>query len=142
MNLYKFFLVLFFIFLNFELVSFQLDKGTPESVGMSSKKLQSINNIFEDAILKKKFPGAVIAISRKGKLVYFESFGWQNYSKKIPMKKDSIFRIYSMTKPIVSIASMILHERGKLYLSEPVHKYLPEFRDLHVLKKIIKVLRY
>ena len=101
MNSYKFFLVFLLIFLNFELVSFQLDKGTPESVGMSSKKLQSINNIFEDAILKE-------ISTRKGKLIYFESFGWQNYSKKIPMKKDSIFRIYSMTKPIVSIATMIL----------------------------------
>lgn len=135
MNSYKFFLVFLLIFFNFELVSFQLDKGTPESVGMSSKKLQSINDIFEDAILKKKFPGAVIAISRKGKLIYFESFGWQNYSKKIPMKKDSIFRIYSMTKPIVSIATMILHERGKLFLSEPIYKYLPEFKEMKVLKR-------
>ena len=105
------------ILLKYQLNAIQLEKVQPESVGMSNNRLQSIDTTIKEAISNKKFPGAVIAISRKGKLVYFESFGWQNYSKKIPMKKDSIFRIYSMTKPIVSIATMILHERGKLYLS-------------------------
>ena len=123
------------ILLKYQLNATQLEKVEPESVGMSSNRLQSINSTIEEAILNKKFPGAVIAISRKGKLVYFESFGWQNYSKKVPMKKDTIFRIYSMTKPIVSIGAMMLNEKGKFHLSEPVHKYLPEFRDLHVLKK-------
>ena len=134
-NLKKIYIFSFLIFFSFNLFSAQQELTSPEEVGLSSKRLILIKNIFEDAIKNKKFPGAVIAISRKGKLAYFESFGWQNYLKQIPMKKDSIFRIYSMTKPIVSVGAMILNEKGKIYLSEPIHKYLPELKELNVFDK-------
>ena len=136
MRFYKYFSIyLLLVCLNFELFSAQLEQTQPENVGVSSKRLKNINIVFEEAISNKKFPGAVIAIARKEKLVYFESLGWQNFSKKIPMQKDSIFRIYSMTKPIVSVATMILNERGKFHLSESINRYLPEFKKTQVLKQ-------
>ena len=89
MRFYKYFSVyILLVCLNFELFSAQLEKIQPESVGISSERLKNINLVFEDAIANKKFPGAVIAIARNGKLVYFESFGWQNYSKKNTYEKE------------------------------------------------------
>ena len=134
-KLKKIWIFSFLLLFSHNLFSDQLELTAPEEVGLSSERLMLIKNIFENGIKNKKFPGAVIAISRKGKLAYFESFGWQNYSKQIPMKKNSIFRIYSMTKPIVSVGTMILNEKGKIYLSEPIHKYLPELKDLKVFEK-------
>ena len=102
-----------------------LPKASPESVGLSSERLEIIDTTFETGILEKRIPGAVIAIARHGKLVFFKAYGMQNASTNTPMRTDSIFRIYSMTKPIVSVGAMTLHEKGKLYLSEPVGKYIP-----------------
>ena len=76
----------------------------------------------------------MIAIARHGKLVFLKAYGMQNVSTKTPMRTDSIFRIYSMTKPLVSIGAMALHEEGKLYLSEPVGKYIPELMNMTVAK--------
>jgi CubicO group peptidase (beta-lactamase class C family) len=79
-----------------------------------------------------KIPGAVVLVVRKGKTVYFESFGMRDKIAGTPMEKDSIFRIYSMTKPIVSVAAMMLHEEGRISLGDPVSKYIPEFKGLEV----------
>ena len=111
-----------------------LPKTTPESVGLSSERLKRIDTVFETGISKKQIPGAVIAIARHGKLVFFKAYGMQNDSTGTPMRTDSIFRIYSMTKPLVSVGAMTLHEEGKLYLSEPVGKYLPDLMDMTVAK--------
>ena len=111
-----------------------LPTAKPGSVGFSSERLNKIDTIFKKGILENKIPGAVIAIARKGKLVYFKAFGMQNAEVDIPMSTNSIFRIYSMTKPLVSIGAMKLHEDGKLYLSEPVGKYLPELMNMKIAK--------
>lgn len=127
------FITLFFSFFSYALDT-PLPKVNPESVGFSSERLNKIDTVFNKGIKENKIPGAVIAIARNGKLVYFKAFGMQNAEEGIPMSTNSIFRIYSMTKPLVSISAMQLHEDGKLYLSEPVSKYLPELSTMKVAK--------
>jgi CubicO group peptidase (beta-lactamase class C family) len=106
--------------------------SSPEEVGISSQRLQRIGEVFKQEIEKGQFPGAVIMVARNGKLVYNESFGMQDKAIQKPMSKDAIFRIYSMTKPLVSVAAMMLMEDGKLQLTDPVSKFLPEFKDVQV----------
>jgi CubicO group peptidase (beta-lactamase class C family) len=104
----------------------------PEDYGLSSKKLSQISENLQTDVSNAIIPGAVALIARKGKIVYFESFGMQVKSKNIPMARNSIFRIYSMTKPIVGVAILVLHEKGKLDISDPVSKYLPELSNMKV----------
>jgi CubicO group peptidase (beta-lactamase class C family) len=109
-----------------------LPTAAPESVGLSSSRLQRITETLKADIAKGTIPGAVLLISRNGKIAYFEAMGSLDADKKTPMTKDAIFRIYSMTKPIVSVAAMMLFEDGKLALSDPVAKYIPAFKDVKV----------
>jgi CubicO group peptidase (beta-lactamase class C family) len=109
-----------------------LPQASPEEVGMSSLRLGRIDAAMQKAVDSGELPGAVIFIARDGQLVYAKSFGWQDREKKIPMSNDSIFRLYSMTKPVVSVAAMMLVEEGKIGLQEPVSKYIPEFKDMKV----------
>jgi CubicO group peptidase (beta-lactamase class C family) len=81
---------------------------------------------------KGTIPGAVIMVSRKGKIAYLEAFGFQDREKQIPMKTDAIFRIASMSKPFTSVAIMMLVEQGRIKLSDPVSTYLPELKNLQV----------
>ena len=109
-----------------------LTLAKPEEVGLSSQRLEKIGQVFTQEIDKGNLPGAVIMVARKGGIAYYESFGFQDKSKETKMPKDAVFRIYSMTKPIVSVAAMILMEDGRLQLTDPVSKFLPEFKDLQV----------
>ncbi len=109
-----------------------LPGATPDEVGMSATRLERIDAAMQKAVDSGELPGAVVFIAREGRLVYARSFGWQDRQKKVPMKNDSIFRLYSMTKPVVSVAAMILVEEGRLGLQEPVAKYIPEFKDMKV----------
>jgi len=109
-----------------------LPTSPPESVGLSSKRLQLITDTLKADIDKGTIPGAVLLISRNGKIAYFEALGSLDPEKKTPMTKDGIFRIYSMTKPIVTTAAMMLLEDGKLALTDPVAKYIPAFKDVKV----------
>ena len=109
-----------------------LPEVAPEDVGMSSKRLALIDAAMNKAVDSGELPGAVVFIARGGKLAYAKSFGWQDKEKKIPMRTDSIFRLYSMTKPVVSVAAMILVEEGRIGLQEPVSKYIPEFKEMKV----------
>jgi CubicO group peptidase (beta-lactamase class C family) len=104
----------------------------PESVGLSSKRLQAIGDTLKADIAKGTIPGAILLISRHGKIAYFEAMGSLDPDKKTPMTKDAIFRIYSMTKPITTVAAMMLFEEGKLALGDPVAKYIPAFKDVKV----------
>src|SRR2546429_5053734 len=104
----------------------------PEDVGFSSERLARINKFFQGEIDKKAIPGATLLVTREGKLVYFQAIGYQDREKSIPMKPDAIFRIASMTKPITSVAVMMLAEEGKIDLLAPVSQYLPEFKDVKV----------
>ena len=109
-----------------------LPEASPEEVGLSAERLGRLDTAMQKAVDSGELPGAVVLIARDGQLVYAKSFGWQDREKKIPMRNDSIFRLYSMTKPVVSVAAMILVEEGRLGLQEPVSKYIPEFKDMKV----------
>jgi len=104
----------------------------PEEVGLSKERLQRISAWIQTDVDKKVLPGAVIMVLRKGKIAYSEAFGYQDREKNIPMTRNSIFRIASMTKPFVALAIMMLAEEGKIQLPVPVSRYLPEFKDLKV----------
>jgi CubicO group peptidase (beta-lactamase class C family) len=104
----------------------------PEEAGLSKERLQRISAWIQTDVDKKVVPGAVIMVLRKGKIAYSEAFGYQDREKNIPMTRNSIFRIASMTKPFVALAIMMLAEEGKIQLPVPVSRYLPEFKDLKV----------
>lgn len=104
----------------------------PEEVGLSSERLKRLSAVLQADIVQGAIPGAVALIVRKGKVAYYEALGYQNRKEKIPMKRDSIFRIASMTKPFTSLAIMMLAEEGKIQLPHSASRYLPEFKDLKV----------
>jgi len=103
----------------------ELPRATPESVGMSSPRLTRIADALKNDIDNGRMPGAVIAIARKGKLVYYEAFGFLDKAKGTPMPKDAIFSIASMTKPVVAAAALTFSEENRLLVHEPVGTYLP-----------------
>jgi CubicO group peptidase (beta-lactamase class C family) len=105
---------------------------SPEEVGLSKERLQRISTWIQNDVDEKVIPGAVVMVLRKGKVAYYEAFGYQDREKNIPMARNSIFRIASMTKPIVALAIMMLAEEGKIELFRPVSRYVPEFKDLKV----------
>ena len=123
---------MFCLFISSAALAEGLPTVKPEAVGLSSERLSRLSSILEADVEQGKVPGVVALIARRGKIAYFESFGVQDIEKKDPMQKDSIFRIYSMTKPIVSVAAMTLWEEGRFFLSDPVAKYLPEFKDMKI----------
>jgi CubicO group peptidase (beta-lactamase class C family) len=103
--------------------------GRPEALGFSAERLKRLGSVFQADVDKGAIPGAVVLIARNGKVVYFEAFGFQDREKRIAMKSDAIFRIASMTKPITSVALMMLVEEGKIQIDDPLEVYLPEFKD-------------
>jgi len=107
-----------------------LPQATPESVGMSSQRLAKINAALKKEVADGSFRGAVVMVARKGKLVYQDAVGMQ--SADAPMRQDSVFRIYSMTKPLVSVAAMMLVEDGRIQLTDPVGKFLAGFDKMQV----------
>jgi CubicO group peptidase (beta-lactamase class C family) len=102
------------------------------SLGFSAERLARLGGALDGDIKTGRIPGAVVLVARHGKVGYFEAFGLQNKQSGMPMRKDSIFRIYSLTKPIVSVAIMMLWEEGRFDIDDPIAKYLPELRDLKV----------
>ena len=106
--------------------------STGKTSGATSKRLGRTDALFQADVAKGAIPGAVALIARRGKLAYLESFGFRDREKQLPMATDSIFRIASMTKPMVTLAVMMLAEEGKLRLINPVSTYLPELKELQV----------
>ncbi|MEA2840198.1 MAG: hypothetical protein QOF41_1528 [Methylobacteriaceae bacterium] len=109
---------------------------TPESVGMSSARLERIRPALEREIAEKRIPGAVIAIQRRGKLVHLDAIGARDAATGAPMRPDCIFSVASMTKLMVSVAIMMLYEEGRLLLSDPASKYLPELAGMKVARSL------
>ena len=120
----------------FQLVSPAAGQGlpmaAPRQVGLSDEGLQRIDPVAQKLIDEKQLAGAVTIVARRGKVVQFEAYGMMDLEAKKPMQKDTIFRIYSMTKATVSVAVMMLCEEGKLELDAPVSKYVPELKGLKV----------
>jgi CubicO group peptidase (beta-lactamase class C family) len=109
-----------------------LPTAKPEQVGLSSERLERVSRALRGEIEAGKIPGAVALVARKGKIVYFESFGVRDRATGDPMAKDAIFRLYSMTKPFASVAAMMLMEDGKLLITDPVSKFLPQLAKREV----------
>lgn len=112
--------------------TFVPERAAPESGGFSRAGLGRLTAALNEQIAKKRLPGAVAMLVRHGKLAYFEALGLRDPASADAMRPDAIFRIYSMTKPVVSVAAMMLFDEGRFFLSDPVAKYLPEFKDTPV----------
>jgi len=125
-------LILLTLALSFAAHAKKIPITSPEDVGMSTEKLAKIKSAVQAFIDDEKITGASVIVARKGKIALFETFGMMDMEAKKPMKQDTIFRFYSMTKPVTSVAAMMLYEEGKLKLDDPVSKYIPEFKGLKV----------
>jgi CubicO group peptidase (beta-lactamase class C family) len=109
-----------------------LPRAKPESLGLSSVRLQRMSDAFKRDIDKGTTPGVTMMVARRGQIGWFEALGKQDPAASAPMAHNSIFRIFSMTKPIVSVGIMMLLEEGYFLLNDPIAKYLPEFADQKV----------
>jgi CubicO group peptidase (beta-lactamase class C family) len=109
-----------------------LPTAKPENVGMSSDRLTRLNDGMKSLVDQGRLAGVVTMVARHGKVIEFEATGKRDIAANLPMQKDSIFRIYSMSKPITGVAMMMLFEEGKWQLNDPVAKYIPEFVNLKV----------
>jgi CubicO group peptidase (beta-lactamase class C family) len=109
-----------------------LARAAPDEAGMSAARLAKITKAFEKEVADKKIPGVVAMISRRGRLVYATAIGKRDPKADDPMRLDTVFRAYSMTKPFASVAAMILVEDGVLQLVDPVSKWLPPFKEMTV----------
>ena len=121
------------------LMNASLAKPLPETkaerVGMSSDRLERITQMTQQYVDEGKLAGVITMVARDGKLVHFEAVGNKGADDPRPLEKDDLFRIYSMTKPITATAAMQLYEQGKFHMNDPVHKFIPEFKDLTVLNE-------
>ncbi|HEX2546284.1 MAG TPA: serine hydrolase domain-containing protein [Ramlibacter sp.] len=109
-----------------------LPSARPEELGFSAERLNRIGQWMEAEVAAKRIPGAVMMVMRNGRVAYVRAVGQQDPASPRPMARDSIFRIYSMTKPIVSVAAMMMVEEGTLLLETPVSRYIPSFANLRV----------
>jgi len=113
-----------------------LPTAKPEDVGISSEKVEKLSTFMQSLVDDGKIAGGVTMTARRGKVVHLEAVGKADREAKKPMKTDAIFRIASMSKPITSVAIMMLYDQGKLGLDDPVSKYIPEFRNAKVLVSV------
>ena len=110
--------------------------ATPESQGFDSARLQKLDAAMAQVVADKRVPGMSILLVRHGKVIAAKTYGAKSWATGAPMTQDSIFRIYSMSKPLTGVAMMILFEEGKWRLDDPVSKFLPELKDLKVWKGV------
>jgi CubicO group peptidase (beta-lactamase class C family) len=127
--------ILYLLFLAAVAPAQELPTAKPESAGMSSERLQRIATAVQQGIDNKRIAGAVTLVSRHGRVVWFKPQGMMDREAGKPMQPETMFRICSMTKPITSVAVMMLYEEGKFLLEDPISKYLPEFKNAKVFVK-------
>jgi len=109
-----------------------LPRARPEEVGLSSERLARISQTLKADIEAGRIPGAVIAIAHRGKLVALEAYGWRDKAAGVAMTTDTIFNIASMTKPMTTVGALMLYERGKILIDDPLSKYFPKFATMRV----------
>ena len=114
-------------------INAQIEKFSPVEVGMSLTSLNKATQRLQEHINEGDIAGVVAAVSRDGKVVYFESLGLMDIASDKPMQKDTLFRTYSMTRQVTTIAALILYDQGKFEMNDPIQLYLPEFKDQTVL---------
>ena len=110
----------------------EMPLAKPESVGFSTERLENLHALIQGEIDKKQLAGAITLLARHGKIVDYRTYGMRDLATSAPMTKDTIFRDYSMTKPVTGVAMMILYEQGKWLPTDPIAKYIPEFAHLKV----------
>jgi CubicO group peptidase (beta-lactamase class C family) len=110
----------------------QLQRAIPEEVGLSSARLERISTVLTQYVEEEQLPGVVALVARRGRVAYLEAFGHRDREAGAPQQVDDIFRIASQTKAIVSVAIMMLQEEGRLLISHPLGRYLPEFSETTV----------
>ena len=120
------------VLLALSLTAATVPSGKPEDVGMSSDRLQRVNDVIKTYIDSGQISGAVTMVSRKGRIAHFEAQGLMDIEGKTPMRKDAIFRMASMSKPVTGVAILMLMEEGKLRLTDPVSRFIPEFKNTKV----------
>ena len=106
--------------------------AVPEEVGVSAERLERIRPVMQGYVDEGHLPGFLTVVARRGKIVHFETIGMRDVENKKPVEPDTIFRIYSMSKPITSVAVMMLYEEGLFQLGTPVSKFIPEFKNMRV----------
>ncbi len=111
----------------------EIPTASPEQVGFSPERLNRVSEFAKRYVDDGKLAGLITLVARNGKIAHLETFGWKDRDSKAAMTPDSIFRIYSMSKPITTVAAMILYEEGRFRLNDPIEKFLPEFKGLTVL---------
>ncbi len=109
---------------------------SPETVGLSSERLARLTKALQDSIDQKKTGGVVVLVARHGSVVYHKAFGMADIESGKKMQTDSLFRMYSMTKPVTSAALLMLYEEGKFQLTDPLEKYIPAFKNVKVFSKL------
>ena len=105
---------------------------SPESVGFSSARLKRVDQVMQKYVDQGKLPGVLSLVARRGQVAHLSKVGWMDVEAQKPIAFDTLFRIYSMTKPLTSVAVMMLYEEGHFFLNDPVAKYIPEFEDAKV----------
>lgn len=110
----------------------------PETVGFSSERLENLHKLIQGEIDQKQLAGAITILARHGKIVDYRTYGQRDIASNTPMTKDTIFRDYSMSKPVTGVAMMILYEEGKWLPTDPISKYIPEFKNLKVFNGVDK----
>jgi len=113
-----------------------LSLHSPESVGFSSERLERLHTLMQQFVDQKQIPGMVTILARHGKVIDYRAYGVRDMASGEPMTRDAIFRDFSMTKPVVGVAMMMLWEQGKWLPSDPIAKYIPEFAHLKVFKGV------
>jgi CubicO group peptidase (beta-lactamase class C family) len=116
--------------------AFDLSLHSPESVGFSSRRLERLHTLMQQVVDQKQIPGMVTILARHGKVIDYRAYGVRDLASGAPMTKDTIFRDFSMTKPVVGVAMMMLWEQGKWLPGDPIAKYIPEFAHLKVYKGV------
>jgi len=112
----------------------ELTTGAPSELGFSAARLENLDHFYAEKVQRGELAGIVMLIARHGKVVHFRALGSADIQKHAPMQRDTIFRLYSMTKPLTSAALMMLYEEGRFQMGDPLSKYLPEFAHLRVLR--------
>src|SRR5438552_14487600 len=120
------------VLLALSLTAATIPNGKPEEVGFSSERLQRINETVQRYIDSGQITGAVTVVSRRGRVAHFEAQGLMDLESKTPMRRDAIFRMASMSKPVTGVAILMLMEDGKVRLTDPVSRFIPEFKNLKV----------
>jgi CubicO group peptidase (beta-lactamase class C family) len=123
-------------FVSVTAIAADLPTAPPESVGMSAQRLTRIDAALQAEMAAGKLPGMVVAVARRGKVVYQKAFGVASLQTRERLRTDAMFRLYSMTKPIASVALLTLYEQGKFRLTDPLDRYLPQFANVKVYKGV------